>query len=230
MTEKVLIVAAHPDDEILGCGGVAARHVQRGDTVDILIVAEGATSRRDAREYDLDEETIQALQKAACRAASVLGCKSPRFGGLPDNRLDSVPLIDVVKLIEKVGAELAPTIVYTHHTGDLNVDHGVVGRAVATAFRPLPHSPVRAIYAFETLSSSEWAFHSTEIPFSPSRFENISDVLDLKLKALECYEIEMREFPHPRSLDAVEALARYRGSTVGFLAAEAFAICREVVK
>jgi len=223
MSKNVLIVAAHPDDEVLGCGGVAARHVRRGDSVEVLIVAEGATSRGDG------DGAVAALADGARKAATVLGTRPPRFGGLPDNRLDTIALLDVVKLVEATGDEVRPDIVYTHHAGDLNIDHQVVARAVATAFRPLPDATVKALYSFETLSSSEWALPSADTHFQPCRFENISDVLDLKLAALECYANEMRAFPHPRSIDAVTALARVRGATAGVAAAEAFCVFREII-
>lgn len=229
MGRRILIVAAHPDDEVLGCGGVAARHAKRGDRVDVLIVAEGATSRGERRNASAHADELSALKEAARRAAKILGARPPRFGGLPDNRLDEVPLLDVVKLIESVGAEVRPETVYTHHAGDLNVDHQVIARAVATAFRPLPGASVRSVYAFETVSSTEWAFHAVEPAFRPSRFEDISDVMGLKRAALECYAREMRPFPHPRSIEAIESLARLRGASVGVAAAEAFCVIRDVV-
>ena len=224
MARQVLIVAAHPDDEVLGCGGVASRHVKSGDRVTSLIVAEGATSRGEAQAGE-----VAALQGAARAAAETLGAQPPRFGGLPDNRLDSVALLDVVKLIEETAAEIRPEIVYTHHAGDLNIDHQIVAHAVATAFRPLPGAGPRALYAFETVSSTEWAEPSEGGSFLPSHFVDISDTLDTKLAALRCYESEMRDFPHPRSHEGVEALARLRGATAGLKAAEAFAVIREVV-
>lgn len=229
MGRRILIVAAHPDDEVLGCGGVAARHAKRGDTVDVLIVAEGATARGSQRDTSAHADELAALKEAARGAAKILGTRPPRFGGLPDNRLDEVPLLDVVKLIESAGAEVRPETVYTHHAGDLNVDHQVIARAVVTAFRPLPGASVRSVYAFETVSSTEWAFQAVEPAFCPSRFEDISDVMGLKRAALECYAREMRPFPHPRSIEAIEALARFRGASVGVAAAEAFCVIREVV-
>lgn len=223
MSKNILIVAAHPDDEVLGCGGVAARHAKQGDSVEVLIVSEGATSRGDGG------GAVAALADAARKAAIVLGTRPPRFGGLPDNRLDTIALLDVVKIVEATGEEIRPDVVYTHHAGDLNIDHQIVARAVATAFRPISNATVKAIYSFETLSSSEWALPSAGTHFQPCRFEDISDVLDLKVAALECYASEMRDFPHPRSMDAVTALARTRGATAGLAAAEAFCVLREVI-
>ena len=225
-TRSVLVIAAHPDDEVLGCGGTVARHAAAGDTVTALIVAEGATSR-DAENQTSD---VEALQSAARRAAAVLGADEPRFLGLPDNRLDTVPMLDIVRAIEETVAALCPDVVYTHHPADLNVDHRIVAGAAMTACRPLPESSVSSIYAFETVSSTEWAPPSPEDAFLPNRFVDIGDVLDGKTAALGCYESEMRAFPHPRSIEAVTALAQWRGAAVGIEAAEAFMTLREIVR
>jgi LmbE family N-acetylglucosaminyl deacetylase len=227
---RVLAVAAHPDDEILGCGGILARHADAGDDVHVLIVAEGATSRDDRRDAAGRCDEMAGLRQAARAAAGVLGAHPPVFLGLPDNRLDQLALLDVVKAIEAVVAPLAPAVVYTHHGGDLNIDHRIVHQATLTACRPLPGSSVEAIFAFETLSSTEWASPASGDAFRPTRFVDISGQLERKLKALRCYAGEMRAFPHARSEDAIEALARVRGSSAGIEAAEALAVIRQVVK
>ncbi|MBT4701074.1 MAG: PIG-L family deacetylase [Rhodospirillaceae bacterium] len=219
---NVLVIAAHPDDEILGCGATMARHARDGDAVDIVIVAEGATSRDVAD--PLGE--ISALRDAARQAAAAVGANEPRFLGLPDNRLDSLPLLDVIKSIETVVDELRPGVVYTHHGGDLNIDHRVVHQAVLTACRPMPDCPITAIYAFEVLSSTEWGVGQSDA-FLPNHFVNVENQLFQKLEALRCYETEMRDFPHARSLEAVQALASYRGASAGVPAAEAFLLVRE---
>jgi len=151
------------------------------------------------------------------------------FGGFPDNRMDTVALIDVVKQVEKVVAEIRPTVIYTHHPGDLNVDHGVVARAVLTACRPLPGSGVRAIYSFEVLSSTEWTPAALAAPFAPSRWVSVAPFLDAKIAALNAYAGEMRPFPHARSIEAVRALAALRGAQCGHPAAESFSVLREVL-
>lgn len=230
MPENVLVIAAHPDDEVLGVGGVIARHADAGDVVHILIVAEGATSRQDSRDAAAAADELATLRRAAATAAAVLGAQPPRFCGLPDNRLDGLDLLDVIKPIEAVVAELRPAVVYTHHGGDLNVDHRVVHAAVMTACRPLSDDAARAIYTFETLSSSEWSSPEQQPAFRPQRFVDITATLKRKLVALQCYDAEMRPFPHPRSLHAVEALAALRGSTICASAAEAFGVVREVVR
>ena len=220
---NVLVVAAHPDDEILGCGGTVARHAAEGDDVHILIVAEGATSRPKGSKDDVEQ-----LTEAANRAAEAIGAKAPRLLGLPDNRLDTVALLDIIQPIEDIIREVTPQTVYTHHGSDLNLDHRTVHQAVVTACRPLPGSSVRRLYGFETLSSTEWSTASMGPAFNPAHFVGISDFLAAKNAALECYEMEMRPFPHPRSVEAVTALARVRGSQAGLATAEAFEVILDI--
>ena len=220
---SVLIVAAHPDDEVLGCGGTIARHVMKGDSVSCTFLADGATSR------DNMDDATERERQARC-AANKLGTKEPTFFGFPDNRMDAVPLLDVVKGVEKIVAEKKPEIIYTHHAGDLNVDHRIVHQAVLTACRPQPGHPVRTIYGFEVPSSTEWVPPSTLSAFAPAHFVDTSVHLEQKWEALECYADEMRSWPHARSFEAVEALARVRGASVGVTAAEAFMVIREIVK
>lgn len=232
MTSKnILVVAAHPDDEVLGCGGTVARHADAGDDIHILIMAEGATSRTVAGAENVDyTENLKALRSAAAEAANILGANPPVFAEFPDNRMDTVPLLDVTQRIEQMIAETKPNIVYTHHGGDLNVDHRVVHQAVLTACRPLPNSAVRAVYAFETVSSTEWASPEDAAPFRPARFVDIAGQLERKLAALGAYEMEMRPTPHARSLDNVTALATHRGAGAGLTAAEAFIVLREIIQ
>jgi N-acetylglucosamine malate deacetylase 1 len=223
----VLAVVAHPDDEVLGVGGTLARHAREGERVEVLILADGETARGGSAKGKGAKAKIAARQGAARMAAKALGIRPPRFSDFPDNRLDSLDLIDVVKRIELVMAEIKPAIVYTHYAHDLNIDHRIVHQAVVTACRPMPGSSVQAIYAFETPSSTEWAAPSSLPQFAPVRFVNIEQALPAKRAALKAYANEMREFPHPRSLEAIEALGRWRGATAGFRAAEAFEIVRE---
>lgn len=222
MAQSVLIIAAHPDDEVIGVAGTAARHVTAGDKVSILILGEGVASRSD------DKTAIEALRAAGRRAAGAIGAHPPVFAGLPDNRLDSLDLLDIVKRIEETVAAVAPSIVYTHHGNDLNIDHTVVHRATLTACRPLPGARIRSVYTFETASSTEWGSPDLGAGFAPSRFVDISSTLAAKRKALEAYAAEMRPFPHARSIEAIEALARWRGASVGVGAAEAFGVVREL--
>ena len=225
--ERVLVAAAHPDDEILGCGGTIALHAAQGAAVHVLILGEGMTSRGHSRPAGLQAGDLEGLRRSAREAASVLGVQNTLFHDFPDNRFDTVPLLEIVKVIEKVVADVRPTTVYTHHPGDLNVDHGRTCAAVLAACRPLPGASVRCLYAFEVPSSTEWTGPVGD-PFQPTLFVDIGRTLDLKLRAMACYQTELRDWPHPRSLKAIEHLARWRGATAGREAAEAFAVLREV--
>jgi LmbE family N-acetylglucosaminyl deacetylase len=224
---SVLVVAAHPDDEILGCGGTMTRLAREGQEVRIAILAEGMSSRYERRE-DADPEQLRHLHSRAQLAAAKVGAKELVLCKLPDNRLDSVPLLEVVKLVEELIARFQPEVIYTHHPGDLNVDHGVVHRAVLTATRPLAGQCVREIYAFEVPSSTEWAFQRLEPLFRPSVFVEITETLETKIEALACYDTETRKFPHPRSAEALRAIAARWGSVAGLPAVEAFELIRSI--
>lgn len=225
----ILVVAAHPDDELLGCAGALARHARAGDRVEIAILAEGATSRSADSDRDSHAAELDRLRDAARRAADMIGANEPEFFGLPDNRMDGLVLLDLVQRLEQTIARVRPEIVYTHHRGDVNVDHDITHRAVITACRPLPGHPVRQILSYETVSSTEWMSPASAPSFAPNWFVDIGETLETKLAALRCYEAEMRPFPHPRSYQAVEHLARWRGASAGFHAAEAFMLVRQTV-
>ncbi|HJQ47132.1 MAG TPA: PIG-L deacetylase family protein [Amycolatopsis sp.] len=217
----VLVVAAHPDDELLGAGGTLARHVHCGDEVHAVVVADGATSR-------YGEGMSDVLAKSAQRAADVLGLASVDLLSLPDQRLDTLSMLDVTRDVEAVVDRLRPAVVYTHFPGDVNVDHGQVARAAWTACRPYVLPGLRRFAVFETPSSTEWAWPLEGSGFDPTLFVNITSTMDEKLDAMACYESELRDYPHPRSLRALRERAAYWGSRVGQSAAEAFQILREV--
>ena len=220
---RVLCVCAHPDDEALGCGGTLARLAAEGAEVHLLFMADGVNARSGAPASALEKRRAMALQ-----AAEVLGARAPTFLDFPDNRMDGVELLDVVSEIERCAASLAPDVVFTHFTGDLNVDHRICAQAVLTAFRPVPGQSVRAIYGFEVASSTEWAYGAAALHFQPNVFFDISAWLPRKIAALDAYAEEMRPFPHSRSIEAVQALARWRGASVGLAAAEAFSLMRAI--
>ena len=223
---KILIVAAHPDDEILGVGGTAARHVENGDDVYALILGEGQTSRFDRRE-DAGAEIVGRLHDNTRQAAAVLGIRQVFFEDFPDNRFDSVALLDIVKAVERRVRELAPQIVYTHHAGDLNVDHQRTYQAVLTATRPMEGQPVKAIYAFEPVSSTEWNFAYGDAQFSPNVFVKLTNGQFIKKReAMEAYQTELCRYPHPRSLEMLEAVARRWGGVSGGYYVEAFEAVR----
>lgn len=227
--KKVLVIAAHPDDEVLGCGATIARHTKAGDEVHVVILAEGVTSRDKVREPGNRSMELSELARAAHAANEILGVRSLNLHDLPDNRLDSINLLDVVKLIEDYVQTIKPDILYTHHIGDVNIDHRRIHEAVITAIRPQPGQTVKTLLFFEVQSSTEWQPPGSGPPFAPNWFVDISSTLALKMKALLIYKTEMRPWPHSRSCEAVEHLARWRGATVGCEAAEAFVVGRQII-
>lgn len=227
--KTVLVVAAHPDDEILGVGGTVARHAAQGDAVYALILGEGQTSRGVNRE-DTDREVVEALHTNTLESAAEAGYREVFFADFPDNRFDDVDLLDLVKVVEHYIQKVQPQTVYTHYSGDLNVDHQYTARAVLTATRPIGGC-VEEIYAFETLSSTEWNFDCSAQPaFCPNVFVDITDYYDTKVQAMRCYVSELCTFPHPRSLEGMDALSKVRGMTAGMERAEAFMLVRKLRK
>jgi LmbE family N-acetylglucosaminyl deacetylase len=220
---NILLVAAHPDDEVLGAGATLARHANAGDNVTILILATGLDSRGAA-----DAQTHRKLRHQAETSATILGVRDLNFGTFPDNRMDTVALLDVVKAIEDLAGRTNPHIVYTHCARDLNVDHEITARAVATAFRPLPNASATRILAFDVPSATDW--NPSAAPFAPTTFVDATATLELKLKAMACYEGELRPFPHARSLEGIRARAVAWGTHVGLAAAEPFELMREILR
>jgi N-acetylglucosamine malate deacetylase 1 len=222
---RVAAIVAHADDEVLGCGGTLRRHVLAGDEVWIVILADGETSRGAGPGGG---DAVALRETAARGAANALGIEHVAIHRFPDNRLDTQALLDIVKVIEGHIDAIAPDTIYTHHAGDLNVDHRRVHQAVVTACRPLPGSSVETLLFFEVASSTEWQTPGSAPSFLPNWFVDISSTLDAKLKALEAYGDEMRDWPHPRSYQGITHLARWRGAMVGCDAAEAFMLGRRV--
>jgi len=224
---NVLCVAAHPDDEVLGVGGTLARHADNGDDVHVCILADGVAARYENID-DKVQEQIQQRRNRAREACDRLGVTTTSFHQFPDNEFDSVKLLDIVQTIEAEVDSQAPDIVYTHHYGDLNVDHELACRATVTATRPLKESEVERVLAFETLSATEWSMPAPDNAFQPQKFVNVADHLDAKLDALAVYEDELREPPHPRTVNAVRKNAEVWGAKSGVPAAEPFELLREV--
>jgi LmbE family N-acetylglucosaminyl deacetylase len=228
-TKKVLVIAAHPDDEVLGCGGTIARHTDAGDQVQILIMAEGATSRQLQRNRVEASKELSALVEAAKTAGSILGAAGVELLDLPDNRLDSLDRLDLIKRIEDRIGYYQPEVIYVHHAGDVNVDHRRLHEAVITACRPTPGQPVRRMLSYEVASSSEWQPPGSAPAFTANWFVDISSQWHRKREALQAYASEMRAWPHARSFEALEHLAKWRGAQVGVEAAEAFFLLRQVI-
>jgi N-acetylglucosamine malate deacetylase 1 len=220
---RFLTVAAHPDDETLGVGGTMARLAAVGHDVWVCILTDGVTARH---------RHVEQQKECAMRAADVLGVANIVFCGLPDQRLDSLPLLDVITPIEKCIGELQPDVVFTHFNQDANQDHRTVFQASLVATRPVEGTSVRSLFCYETASSTEWAPPFAGSVFSPNVFVDISSTLPAKLEAMRSYERtysgEMRPYPHPRSYEALEASAKRRGAAAGVHAAESFMLVRQV--
>lgn len=230
MKKSVLVIAAHPDDEVLGCGGTIAAHHRAGDEVHVVIMAEGITSRLPKRNRSAFVKELKSLGQAARKANKILGATSVTLLEFPDNRMDSLARLDITKAVEDLVEKIKPSIVYTHHVGDVNIDHRCIHDAVITACRPLPGHSVDTILFWETCSSTEYQPPHSAPPFLPNWWNDISATLELKLDALRAYHQEMRPWPHARSLEAIEHLAKWRGASVGMQAAEAFMLGRKINK
>lgn len=218
----VAAIMAHPDDEVLGCGGTLARFSRSNASIHILILATGLTSRGP-----VDELALGALKKQASLAAGKVGAKTIDFADFPDNAMDSVPLLEIVKKVENFVSKIEPDLVFTHHSGDINIDHDLTQRAVMTAMRSLPNSKPIELLACEILSSSE--FGPTDKQIKRHLYFRLSEQ-DVKsaIEALNCYQGEIREWPHPRSAKALEHQLRLRGAECGAKAAEVFEVLRVV--
>mgnify|MGYP002634621393 FL=1 len=236
---NVLVIAAHPDDEILGAGGIIKKNIDQGNEVKIVIMATGIFSRRsnnfnNSVEYETNENSkklmeneLKVLRQNAKKASKILGVKNVDFYDFPDNEMDKISNLEITKSIEKIIKSFKPEIVLTHSNSDLNIDHRIIYNATLTATRPMNTSSVQEVISFEIPSSTEWNFTS---PFSPNMFVDISKELKFKLKALSQYKSELKQFPHPRSLKGIEIIAKRWGTVCGYPAAEAFQIIRQIRK
>ena len=226
MTQSILVIAAHPDDEVLGCGGTIAKLADAGASVHVAFLADGIFSRVGERVTQQLELT--ARHTAAEKACEILRVKSVSFGEFPDNRMDTIPLLDITRALETLITKHQPSIIFTHHSGDVNIDHSRTHAAVVTACRPQFGHPVKTLLSFEVPSSTEWQLPGSAAAFTPNWFVDISATLNRKLAALEAYAAELRVWPHPRTRQGVEHLAHWRGATVGVDAAEAFVLGRQL--
>lgn len=224
--KKILIVAAHPDDEILGCGGTMSKHVSKGDMVNVIFLTNGVSSR-DQNKIAMKKNIIKR-KNAAIKASKIIGTKEPYFLNFSDNQLDKHPLLKIIKSIEILILKIKPDTIYTHFNNDLNIDHQITSKAVITICRPQKKSTVKKILFFEVPSSTEWQISKDTKLFNPNWFEDISAHLSKKILALKAYKDELVKWPHPRSLKGIKALANWRGGTVGYKAAEGFILGRKI--
>lgn len=225
MDKKILIIAAHPDDEVLGCFGTVAKLIKQGYEAYTLILGEGKTSRDETRIVKDKKDEIATLNQEIIKANETIGIKKTFVESFPDNRFDSVDLLDIIKVISKVKNEIQPDIIFTHYQNDLNIDHQITYQAVITATRPMEEECVKEIYSFEILSSTEWNY---PVSFSPDIYYDISDTIDLKIKAMKEYKSELCKYPHPRSIKGIKLNAKYQGMRVGRKYIEAFKSIRVI--
>lgn len=224
---KILVISAHPDDEVLGMGGTIAKYSSLGDEIALLIVTDGSTSQYKDRS-DLNQ-IINNKKSETSACAKILGINHLFYGNLPDMKLDSVPHVEINSIIEKVVTTYQPTSVYTHFYGDINMDHRMVYESTLVACRPFPGQCVKKIFLYSVPSSTEWNSFNTSNSFVPNWYENITGEFAIKkYKALECYTTELRDYPHPRSIPYVKKMDNIEGNRVGLLEAESFMLIRAI--
>lgn len=224
--KKILIVAAHPDDEVLGCGGTIVKYANEGNIIYCLFLGSGKASRFGSKSFPKIKKEQAVLRKEAKKAAEILGITQVFFENFPDQQYDTVPILSIVKAIQRIKEKIKPDIIFTHHFGDLNRDHQVTLQATLTVCRPLKKKTVKKIYSFEVPSSTEWGIPKRKNYFVPNVFIDISDTLDKKLEALKAYKSEICKYPHPRSLKGIRIIAQKRGMDIGLKYAEAFELIR----
>jgi N-acetylglucosamine malate deacetylase 1 len=221
----ILVAAAHPDDEVLGCGGTMAKLTGSGHAVHVLFFTDGVGARDGA----VADRLRSRRRASAEESLSLLGAHEPTFLDFPDNRLDTIAMLDLAQAVERELERIEPQTILTHHPGDLNVDHRAVHEAVMTAARPQPEASLCDVLCFEVASSTEWRTPSPSTAFVPQMAVDISRHLEQKVAALRLYGDEMRAWPHARSIEAIESLARWRGASFGVAAAEVFSLARAKV-
>ena len=224
--KKVLVIAAHPDDEVLGMGGTIAKLVKDGNAVDVLIVTDGSSAQY--RDSDHLAEIIEAKKKETRNCADVLGIRDIYYGELPDMKLDTTPHIRINQVIEDVIDKVQPDSVFTHFWGDVNCDHQNVYKSTLVAVRPVMGQVVRELYCFRVPSSTEWTPNKADTMFMPNFFVDIEAYAEQKYKAFACYSTELRDYPHPRSVQYLRESDKAAGLRVGMLTAEEFVLLRKL--
>ena len=228
--KKIMLVVAHPDDELLGCGATFHKLIRNsGCRVKVVILGEGITSRSEKRNTEASHEQLMIHKANIQHAQKAIGYQELSVYDFPDNRFDAVNLLDIVKVIEKEKADFSPSVIFTHHGGDLNIDHQRTFEAVITAARPITQETVKSIFAFETPSGTEWRAASDPKHFIPNVFFSVSKVdVEAKISGMECYQFEKRAYPHPRSPEALRIQSQRWGIVIGSEFAEAFMIIRSI--
>jgi LmbE family N-acetylglucosaminyl deacetylase len=228
--KKILIVVAHPDDELLGLGATMNKLIKEYNvTTHVVILGEGITSRSDERDVKIWKKQLAIHRENIKNAQNAIGYHGTSIHDFPDNRFDSVALLDIIKAIEKEKQHFQPEVIFTHHGGDVNVDHQKTFEAVMTACRPMQDEKAKTIITFETPSGTEWRSPTDPRHFLPNLFISVSkNNIDAKIKGMESYEFERREYPHPRSPEALTIQAQRWGVMVGVIYAEAFCLVRSI--
>lgn len=216
---KIIVFAPHNDDEVLGVGGTIAKYTAKGDEVYICEVTVGT-----------NKERAKKIKEEALNAHKILGVKKTFFLDFPVVNLNQVPTKELNEKIHQIVQKVKPEIAYIPHKGDMHIDHKIVAESTMVALRPVDSPQLKAIYAYETLSETEWNIPSIDNAFNPNVYEDITDTIGIKIEAMKCYQSQLYEFPHPRSLQAIEVLSQLRGSTICVNNAESFMLVREIKK
>ncbi len=225
---KIMIVAAHPDDDILGCGGIMQKYSKSGSIIKVIFIGEGSSCRFEKPDSKDALKEIEKRNEDGRNALNFLGIEKYEFYNLPCGRLDQVPQIEINKILEKEISDFKPDSVFTHSKCDANNDHKIIFESTIVATRPNSKFTVEKLYSYEVLSSSEWNFGST---FAPNFFEQLSkENIEKKIQAMQFYDSELQPFPHPRSEEGISTLASFRGIQSGFKYAEAFRLIRKIQK
>jgi len=222
---RILVLAAHPDDEVLGLGGTIAKLALQGKEVYVLIVTDGSSSQY--RDSDKLKAIIDAKKAETQACADMLGVKKVYYGGLPDMKLDNIPHIEINKVIEKHICMIEPDTVFTHFWGDVNLDHLNVYRSTLVAVRPIMGQTVKRLYCYRVPSSTEWTPNKSDTMFLPNAFVDIADYAEVKYKAFSKYLTELRDYPHPRSVQYLRENDIAAGLRVGLPATEEFVLLRD---
>ncbi len=223
--QRIAVIAAHPDDDVLGCGGAISNFVRMGHDVKTLFFSTGVASRYHDAKKGEDESSIARLSEMK-RSHAIMGVENYKILGFPDNKLDTVPLLDLARECEEFLNVFKPTIIFTHSIKDLNIDHQLVSAAVTVACRPNSNNFAHTVLFFEVPSSTNWQIDSAQSVFDPRFYVDISKTIDAKVSALMAYKSETQEFPHPRSEVYIRALAQVRGAACGLESAEGFEVGR----